>query len=87
MTWGRIRVLGQQLPAKWIPNLGASRPGAAVGYMPSETTLDPGLTAQETLRFFGELYGMPDPLIRREFNISRTNKSARYDHRSNSEAL
>lgn len=61
---GEIRVLGQHLSS------GASVSELAVGYMPSALTLDLGLCAQETLQYFGQLYGMSDSLILSEFNTS-----------------
>ncbi len=49
-TAGQIRVLGQS------PDTTAIR--ARIGYMPEESSLYPFLTAEETLDFFGQLFGL-----------------------------
>ena len=45
---------------------GVSIPGPGVGYMPQEITLYPELTIEESMYFFGLLFGMSRALIKGE---------------------
>lgn len=58
---GEVRVLGK------IPGTqGAAVPGSGVGYMRSALSLPPNLLVRDTLLCFGDLHGMPRPLLERE---------------------
>ena len=60
---GTIRVFGIR------PNSRNSRiPGPGVGYMPQEIALIPEFTIEETLRYFGSIYHMPEELVQERIN-------------------
>jgi ABC-2 type transport system ATP-binding protein len=64
---GRVTLKGREL------DTGTVEVKAAIGFVPQEIAIYPDLTANENLRFFGKLYGLPrDELERRMTRILET---------------
>jgi linearmycin/streptolysin S transport system ATP-binding protein len=48
--------------------IGATRVKGHIGYVPQDLAIYPDLSARENLRFFGRLYGMAAPVLRRRID-------------------
>ncbi|XP_015781176.1 ABC transporter G family member 20 [Tetranychus urticae] len=60
---GTVRVFGSK-PGERVSGV----PGPGIGYMPQDIALIPDLTVEEMLAYFGNLYFLPAPVIRKQIN-------------------
>ncbi|XP_053208700.1 ABC transporter G family member 20-like [Panonychus citri] len=60
---GTVRIFGCKPGER-----GSGVPGPGIGYMPQDVALLPDLTVEEMLSYFGNLYYLPAPVIRKQIN-------------------
>uniref|UniRef100_A0A0K8TRC9 Putative abc transporter g family member 20-like isoform x2 n=1 Tax=Tabanus bromius TaxID=304241 RepID=A0A0K8TRC9_TABBR len=61
---GKIKVLGQ------IPGSpGSGIPGPRIGFMPQEIALVEEMTVEETLYYFGRIYGLKERCLKERYNV------------------